>query len=57
MSDPPRIPGWSMGQTTVFFDLETGGLLDESPDIQLAAIAVDRWWHHIGTFEAKIVFD
>lgn len=41
----------------VFFDFETGGLNPESPDIQLAAIAVDSNWTEIDTFERKIQFD
>jgi len=43
--------------STVFFDLETGGLLATSPDIQLAAVAVDDQWNELGTFEKKIQFD
>lgn len=41
---------------TVFFDLETGGLLASHPNIQLAAIAVENG-RELGTFEAKIAFD
>ena len=42
----------------VYFDLETGGVLDSHPDIQLAAIAVDEeTWHELETFETKIAFD
>jgi DNA polymerase III epsilon subunit-like protein len=41
----------------VFFDLETGGLLPTSPDIQLAAVAVDSEWNELATFERKIQFD
>jgi DNA polymerase III alpha subunit (gram-positive type) len=43
--------------TAVFFDLETGGLSDIHPNIQLAAVAVDEsTWDEIGTFERKIRF-
>ncbi len=42
--------------TTVFIDLETGGLGPNHPDIQVAAIAV-RGWREIETYEAKIQFD
>jgi DNA polymerase III alpha subunit (gram-positive type) len=41
----------------VFFDFETGGVTDEAPDIQLAAVAVDKNWNEIGVFEEKIAFD
>lgn len=41
---------------TVYFDFETGGVLDE-PSIQLAAIAVDREWKELDSFEQKIKFD
>lgn len=45
-------------QFTVFFDLETGGLLDEQPDIQLAAVAVlDHDLTTVGEFQEKIQFD
>jgi DNA polymerase III epsilon subunit-like protein len=40
----------------VFFDFETGGVEDE-PEIQLAAIAVDSDFKEIGCFEEKIAFD
>ena len=43
--------------TTIFTDLETGGLLDSQPDIQLAAIAVDPEWRELATFERKIQFN
>jgi DNA polymerase III epsilon subunit-like protein len=44
--------------TVVFFDLETGGLEDHHPDIQLAAIAVnEESWSELSSFEAKIQFD
>ncbi len=46
-----------MSPRTVFFDLETAGLLPHHPDIQLAAITVDEAWAEIETFEAKIAFD
>ena len=45
-----------MKLATVVFDLETGGLLDEHPNIQLAAVAV-RSWKVVDTFERKIHFD
>lgn len=45
-----------MKLTTVFFDLETGGVKDSDPDIQLAAVAVLDW-KEVGTFEKKITFD
>jgi DNA polymerase III epsilon subunit-like protein len=40
----------------VFFDLETGGLDDRHPTIQIAAIATESFVE-VGTFEAKIAFD
>jgi DNA polymerase III epsilon subunit-like protein len=43
--------------TTVYFDFETGGVLETHPDIQLAAIAVDSQWRELATFERKIRFD
>ena len=43
---------------TVFFDLETGGLQDDHPDIQLGAVAIDLdTGREIDSFEAKIKFD
>lgn len=40
----------------VFFDLETGGLGDNHPDIQIAAVAtVD--FEEVAAFESKIAFD
>ncbi len=45
-----------MKSPTVFFDLETGGLGAEHPDIQVAAIAVMNW-EELEVFEAKIEFD
>lgn len=45
-------------QSTVFFDLETGGLTDEHPDIQLAAVAVnDEDMSIDAEFQVKIQFD
>jgi DNA polymerase III epsilon subunit-like protein len=42
----------------VFFDLETGGTNPQQhPIIQIAAIAVDREFNELGSFEAKIDFD
>lgn len=43
--------------TTVYFDLETGGLTDAHPDIQLAAIAINGEGVEVGSFEAKLKFD
>jgi DNA polymerase III epsilon subunit-like protein len=44
--------------TSVYFDLETGGVEPDHPDIQLAAVAVeDGTWREIETFECKIAFD
>ena len=40
----------------VFFDLETAGLLDHQPDIQLAAVATQDF-EPVATFERKIRFD
>ena len=45
---PPR--------TTVFFDLETGGIEPDSPVIQIAAIAI-RQGRELGVFERKILFN
>jgi DNA polymerase III epsilon subunit-like protein len=44
-------------QSSVYFDFETGGVKDDSPNIQLAAIAVDGDWTELGVFEEKIQFD
>lgn len=43
----------------VFFDFETGGVLDSHPNIQLAAIAVDESsdWAEVATYESKILFN
>lgn len=43
--------------TTIYFDLETGGLEDHHPDIQIAAVAVDSIWRELASFKAKIAFD
>jgi DNA polymerase III epsilon subunit-like protein len=40
----------------VFFDMETAGLLERHPTIQIAAIATDDF-EEVGSFEAKIKFD
>lgn len=45
-----------MRLTTVFFDLETGGVEEKHPNIQLAAVAV-REWKIVDTFERKILFN
>jgi DNA polymerase III epsilon subunit-like protein len=42
---------------TVYFDLETGGVEDCRPDMQIAAVAVDDNWNELGAFEAKIQFE
>jgi DNA polymerase III epsilon subunit-like protein len=42
---------------TVFFDFETGGIRDDQPNIQLAAIAVDQNFRELASFEEKIQFD
>lgn len=44
--------------TTIVFDFETGGILPEHPNIQLAAIAVDDdTGKELESFEQKIAFD
>lgn len=43
--------------TTVYFDLETGGLTNDKPNIQLAAIAVSEDWVELESIEIKIAFD
>jgi len=44
--------------TTIYFDFETGGVLPEHPNIQLAAIAVDdATGGELAAFEQKIQFD
>ncbi len=45
-----------MKGTTLYFDLETGGVEDYHPNIQIAAVAV-RDWKEVGEFERKIQFD
>lgn len=40
----------------VLIDLETGGVEDKHPDIQIAAVALSDW-KQIGEFEAKIRFN
>lgn len=45
-----------MKGTTVFFDLETGGVEERHPTIQVAAAAV-RKWKVVETFERKIRFN
>jgi DNA polymerase III epsilon subunit-like protein len=42
---------------TVYFDLETGGVLPQQPTIQLAAIAVDEHGNEASSFEQKISFN
>ncbi len=43
--------------TRICFDLETAGLRDDQPDIQLAAVAIDHEWNELASFERKIQFD
>ncbi len=43
--------------TTVYFDLETGGLEPWHPDIQLAAVAIGPDWSELASFNEKIQFD
>ena len=43
--------------TVVYFDLETAGVEDYRPDIQLAAVAVDGDWNEVGSIEMKVQFD
>ena len=44
--------------TVVYFDLETGGVEDYRPDIQIAAVAVDNeTWREIAAIEMKIAFE
>ena len=42
---------------SVCFDLETGGLGENHPDIQLAAVAVDEDFNELASFERKIQFE
>lgn len=47
-----------MKRFAVYFDLETGGVEERHPDIQLAAIAIDETsWAEVASFETKIAFD
>jgi DNA polymerase III epsilon subunit-like protein len=46
-----------MSDRMIVFDVETGGVEDRHPTIQLAALAVDAHWNEIATFEQKIEFD
>lgn len=41
----------------VVFDLETGGILRHQPNIQLAAIAIDRAYNELEAFNCKIKFN
>lgn len=45
-----------MNDTTIFVDLETGGVEDRHPNVELAAIAV-RDWEEVDRFERRILFD
>ena len=48
----------SSARYAVYFDLETGGVADTHPDIQLAAVAIEEdTWSEVGAFEEKIAFD
>jgi hypothetical protein len=47
----------NVGMRTVWIDTETGGLLDTSPTIQIAAIAVDEQLRELAYFERKLLFD
>lgn len=41
----------------IFFDLETGGVEDRHPNIQLAAVAIDeQTWREVASLEVKIRF-
>jgi DNA polymerase III epsilon subunit-like protein len=47
-----------MRATTVYFDLETGGLKSCHPNIQIAAVAIDdETREELGAFECKIQFN
>lgn len=46
-----------MKGTTIFFDLETGGVEDHHPNIQVAAVAVREDWSEAGVLERKIDFE
>lgn len=46
-----------MAGTTIYFDLETGGVEDYHPNIQLAAVAVGPDWRELGVLERKIAFE
>lgn len=41
----------------IIFDLETGGLKEDAPIIQIAAIAIDAQGNEKEAFECKILFD
>lgn len=42
----------------IYFDTETGGLHDDAPVIQLAAVAIEEaTWTELNSFECKIKFD
>jgi len=43
--------------TVVYFDLETGGVQDFHPNIQIAAVAVDSNWQELASIEMKLQFD
>ena len=45
-----------LNDTTVFFDLETGGLKTNSPIIQIGGLAVHKL-HQVEAFNMKIIFD
>ena len=58
LANPPRTTqqGPEVQGTTVYFDLETGGIEAHQPNIQIAAIAV-RDGVEVAAFEHKIRFD
>jgi hypothetical protein len=43
--------------TVIYFDLETAGVEDYRPDIQIAAVAVDSNWNELASIEMKLQFD
>ena len=54
---PYWIANWRKYVTVVYFDLETAGVEDYRPDIQLAAVAVDEDLIEVASIEMKIQFD
>ena len=42
----------------VYFELETGGVLEQHPIIQITAVAIDETtWRELGAIEMKLQFD